>query len=66
LAEQLAAGPTGTFGAAKRLLLQSGDATLEEQLAREAETISAITATPDAREGILAFVEKRPPAFTGK
>jgi enoyl-CoA hydratase/carnithine racemase len=32
-------------------------------LASEASAISAAAATADGREGIAAFVEKRPPSF---
>jgi 2-(1,2-epoxy-1,2-dihydrophenyl)acetyl-CoA isomerase len=66
LAVQLAAGPTHAFGAAKRLLRESWERALAEQLDREAEAIAAIFNSDDAREGILAFVEKRPPHFTGR
>ncbi len=65
LAAQLAAGPTRTLGAAKRLLRASWEATLPTQLDREAEAIRAVFSSDDAREGILAFVEKRPPLSAG-
>jgi 2-(1,2-epoxy-1,2-dihydrophenyl)acetyl-CoA isomerase len=65
LAVQLAAGPTAALGAAKRLLRAGWTATLDEQLEREAETITRMFDSPDGREGIAAFVEKRPPRFKG-
>jgi len=50
----------------KRLLIDSAVAGLEEQMGRETETICATAWTRDAREGIAAFVAKRPPKFTGE
>lgn len=65
LARQLAAGPTRAFGSVKRLFAASMESTLESQMMRETEAIAAAGATPDGREGIRAFVEKRRPGFTG-
>jgi 2-(1,2-epoxy-1,2-dihydrophenyl)acetyl-CoA isomerase len=66
LAVRLAAGPTLALGAAKRLLWSSFDTSLETQLERETEALSAAAATEDGREGVAAFVAKRPPRFTGR
>jgi len=66
LARQLAEGPSGAFGGAKRLIHLGWGATLEEQLAREAESIIQRAGSDDGQEGIHAFVEKRPPHFTGR
>lgn len=65
LAEQLAHGATLALGGAKRLLRESFSNTLETQLNHESDSITAMTRTSDGREGIAAFVEKRPPHFTG-
>lgn len=65
-AEELATGPTLAYRGVKRLLIDSAVAGLEEQMGRETETICATAWTKDAREGIAAFVEKRPPKFTGE
>jgi 2-(1,2-epoxy-1,2-dihydrophenyl)acetyl-CoA isomerase len=66
LAARLAAGPTRSFGAAARLLRGSLDESLETQMERESEELSAAAARPDAAEGLAAFVEKRAPSFTGR
>jgi 2-(1,2-epoxy-1,2-dihydrophenyl)acetyl-CoA isomerase len=40
-------------------------ATLDEQLAFEARLQTAAVETADFAEGVSAFLEKRPPSFTG-
>ncbi len=65
LARELAAGPTRTFGAVKRLLLEGASAPLEEQLERESRAIADASRTEDGREGVRAFLEKRAPRFRG-
>jgi 2-(1,2-epoxy-1,2-dihydrophenyl)acetyl-CoA isomerase len=66
LAARLAAGPTRALGAAKRLIRESWNQTLETQLIFESESIAEMTRTADAWEGIHAFLEKRPPSFKGE
>lgn len=65
LAGTLAAGPTAAYGSVKRELAAAATATLAEQLALEADEIAANASGRDGREGIAAFLAKRPPAFTG-
>jgi 2-(1,2-epoxy-1,2-dihydrophenyl)acetyl-CoA isomerase len=66
LAVQLAAGPTRAYGVSKRLLHSGWTETLETQMENESQAIANRARTPDAREGITAFLEKRPPKFKGK
>jgi len=63
LAEQLAAGPTGAFGRAKRLLAAAEHNDLTAQLALETATLCRSAASPEASEGIQAFLEKRAANF---
>jgi 2-(1,2-epoxy-1,2-dihydrophenyl)acetyl-CoA isomerase len=65
LAAQLADLPTRGVGMTKRLLDHAVTATLEEQLEREAQLQAAATQTEDFKEGVAAFLEKRPPRFRG-
>src|SRR5687767_1863774 len=65
LAAFYAAQPTRAIGMTKRLFEHAHDATLEEQLALEAELQQAATGTADFAEGVQAFLEKRPPSFSG-
>jgi 2-(1,2-epoxy-1,2-dihydrophenyl)acetyl-CoA isomerase len=65
VAANLAAGPTRALGAAKRLLRQSLDHDLNEQLDAEAAAMVAAGRSVDGREGVAAFVEKRAAEFRG-
>ena len=66
LARSIAAMPTKGLGYTKRLLNQSFNNSLEDQLALEAATQALLAHTDDHKEGIQAFLEKRTPKFTGK
>jgi 2-(1,2-epoxy-1,2-dihydrophenyl)acetyl-CoA isomerase len=66
LAADFAARPTRGIGMSKHLFDNAATATLDEQLALEAELQTAATKTDDFREGVAAFLEKRPPRFTGR
>jgi 2-(1,2-epoxy-1,2-dihydrophenyl)acetyl-CoA isomerase len=66
LAATYAAAPTRGIGMTKRLFDHAATATLDEQLALEAELQTTATKTEDFKEGVAAFLEKRPPHFTGR
>jgi 2-(1,2-epoxy-1,2-dihydrophenyl)acetyl-CoA isomerase len=66
IAARLAAGAPRAIALTKRALDRSWDATLEESLEYEAYLQGIAGATDDHREGIAAFVEKRPPRFSGR
>ncbi len=66
LAANLAVGPTRAYGAVRRMLRQSFETGLSDQLEAEKESIVAASRSNDAREGIAAFVAKRRPQFRGE
>ena len=64
-AEQIAAQPSIAVQFAKRALVRSLDSALLAQLELEWSYQVAAFDTDDAREGIAAFRERRPPRFGG-
>ncbi|MDH3760691.1 MAG: enoyl-CoA hydratase-related protein [Gammaproteobacteria bacterium] len=63
IAAELAASARLSTAYVKKLLLASSGNDLETQMELEGQLVSQCAASPDGREGILAFVEKRKPDF---
>src|SRR5436305_3557428 len=65
LAERLASAPTNALASIKRLIEQSETSDYNAQLELEHKAQLQSGQTKDFREGVAAFIEKRPPRFTG-
>ncbi|MBB6557785.1 2-(1,2-epoxy-1,2-dihydrophenyl)acetyl-CoA isomerase [Acidovorax soli] len=65
IVERLASGPTQAYGAMKRLMRQSMERSLPEQLDAEQQAFARCAATADFREGVEAFYARRPAQFSG-
>ena len=66
LAERLAGGPTRAYARAKELYNRALSQPLETQLEEERQSIARSATTRDFREGVGAFLEKRPARFEGR
>ncbi len=66
LAAQLAQGPTAAIGLLKRAMNRGMAMDLDEYLDYEAHLQEIAGRTDDYREGVSAFLEKRPARFIGK
>ncbi|WP_313803660.1 enoyl-CoA hydratase/isomerase family protein [Sphingobium sp.] len=66
IARSLAAGPTTAIGRCRSLLLASTTQDLATQLDDESRWIASSASGAEGREGIAAFLAKRPPNFIAK
>jgi enoyl-CoA hydratase/carnithine racemase len=66
VAEQSAALAPLAEAGSKRLLDEAGQDLLERGLERELDLCARLFETEDAREGLKAFLDKRPPVFEGR
>ena len=66
LAHDLANGPTVALSLIRKLYWDSPENTLEDQLNLECESQRIAGRAEDFKEGVTAFLEKRPAKFTGK
>lgn len=66
LARALAGNAPLAQAETKRLLWQGIASSLQQALPDEARTVSALSGTADAREGLAAVIERREPSFTGR
>ena len=65
VAEKLANGPTKALGLSKRIVNRAPSLELSEALEYEAQNQDIAGRTQDHLEAVLAFIEKRPPKFSG-
>ena len=63
LADELAAMPALAVKQMMGVLVNSSDSSLEQLLANERAAVNAVRDSPDSREGMRAFMEKRDPVF---
>jgi enoyl-CoA hydratase/carnithine racemase len=66
LAGQLASKPPLALAAALTAIHRGMDAAIDDGLAIEEAAFARIVPTHDAREGLAAFLEKRPPTYLGR
>ena len=66
LVAELAAGPTRALGYTKLAVIRSWEASVPDAYAQQALALHHARSTSDFDEGRKAFLDKRPPDFTGR
>jgi len=66
MAQSLAEKPTAALAAMKQAFAASAHNSLDAQLDMERDLQRALGHTADFKEGVTAFVQKRPAVFAGK
>ncbi len=66
LAARFAAGPTLGLARIKKMIRESWSHSLDAELDRQRDAMRELGFSQDYREGVAAFMEKRPPKFSGK
>ena len=66
LAHRLAAGPTLSYAAIKQAINAAATNTLDQQLDLERDSQRALGRSADFKEGVAAFLAKRPANFAGR
>jgi 2-(1,2-epoxy-1,2-dihydrophenyl)acetyl-CoA isomerase len=66
LAHRLASGPTRTLGLTKSLYRRSLSVDMATSFEQEQAATALISTTEDRTEGVMSFIEGRPPNFTGR
>ena len=65
LAERITANGPLAVAATKRVIVESRSWSPEDQWREQVKIIMPVFASKDAKEGAIAFAEKRPPNWTG-
>ncbi len=66
LAQKLASGPTLSYAAIKNAMNRAGTNSLDQQLDLEREAQRELGRSDDCKEGVAAFLAKRPAKFMGR
>ena len=66
IAQKLANGPTRAYGNIRALIWDATESNYEEQLINEANSQTPLGMTNDHKRGVLAFLSKSKPEYTGE